>query len=89
MKKMKWFVFVMLTLCFWVFIASADEASAADMHRLYNPNSGEHFYTATTNEKNHLVKVGWKYEGIGWTAPVNGTLSIVCIMQTQETIITR
>ncbi len=39
------------------------------MHRLYNPNSGEHFYTADVNEKNNLVSVGWKYEGIGWTAP--------------------
>lgn len=39
------------------------------MFRLYNPNSGEHFYTADANEKNNLVSVGWKYEGIGWTAP--------------------
>ncbi len=39
------------------------------MHRLYNPNSGEHFYTAKAKEKDALVKVGWKYEGIGWTAP--------------------
>lgn len=53
-------------------IAFADAAEAVDMHRLYNPNSGEHFYTANTNEKNHLVKVGWKSEGIGWTAPNSG-----------------
>ncbi len=39
------------------------------MHRLYNPNSGEHFYTANDTEKNYLVSLGWKYEGIGWTAP--------------------
>ncbi len=39
------------------------------MHRLYNPNSGEHFYTANDVEKNHLVSLGWKYEGTGWTAP--------------------
>ncbi|MGP1361508.1 MAG: hypothetical protein ACTTK5_03670 [Candidatus Fimenecus sp.] len=39
------------------------------MYRLYNPNSGEHFYTKDTAEKNHLVSLGWKYEGIGWTAP--------------------
>ncbi len=39
------------------------------MYRLYNPNSGEHFYTADENERNNLVSVGWKYEGIGWTAP--------------------
>ena len=39
------------------------------MYRLYNPNSGEHFYTKDMAEKNHLVSLGWKYEGIGWTAP--------------------
>lgn len=39
------------------------------MHRLYNPNSGEHFYTANDVEKNNLVSLGWKYEGTGWTAP--------------------
>ena len=39
------------------------------MHRLYNPNSGEHFYTANVAEKNMLVGVGWRYEDIGWYAP--------------------
>lgn len=38
------------------------------MYRLYNPNSGEHFYTSREAERDHLVSVGWKYEGIGWTA---------------------
>jgi len=40
-----------------------------DMYRLYNRNSGEHFYTADSNEKDYLVKAGWTYEGIGWVAP--------------------
>lgn len=39
------------------------------MYRLYNPNSGEHFYTANAGEKNHLTNIGWIYEGIGWIAP--------------------
>jgi len=39
------------------------------MFRLYNPNSGEHFYTQSTNERDNLKKVGWQYEGIGWYAP--------------------
>lgn len=43
-----------------------------DMYRLYNPNSGEHFYTANINEKAHLQKVGWRYEGVGWVAPLTG-----------------
>ena len=39
------------------------------MYRLYNPNSGEHFYTSSDQEKSKLTKLGWNYEGIGWTAP--------------------
>lgn len=48
---------------------SEPETESVIMHRLYNPNSGEHFYTANTKEKDYLFKVGWKYEGKGWTAP--------------------
>lgn len=36
------------------------------MCRLYNPNSGEHFYTSSEAEQNHLVSVGWKDEQYGW-----------------------
>ena len=39
------------------------------MYRLYNPNSGEHFYTGSTEEKNTLVSAGWHYEGVAWNAP--------------------
>ena len=39
------------------------------MYRLYNPNSGEHFYTASVEERDHLDSVGWDYEGHAWTAP--------------------
>lgn len=42
---------------------------SGEMYRVYNPNSGEHFYTSNKAEKDHLVNVGWKYEGIGWKAP--------------------
>ena len=42
---------------------------AIAMHRLYNPNSGEHFYTAKEKERDFLVSVGWQYEKIGWYAP--------------------
>lgn len=38
------------------------------MHRVYNPNSGEHFYTASSVERDSLVNAGWIYEGVGWTA---------------------
>lgn len=42
---------------------------SGDMYRIYNPNSGEHFYTSNKAEKDHLVSLGWKYEGVGWKAP--------------------
>lgn len=48
------------------------QAQAADMYRMYNPNSGEHFYTADANERNSLYITGWDYEGIGWVAPDAG-----------------
>ena len=43
--------------------------AANPMNRLYNPNSGEHFYTADIREKEDLVKLGWNDEGYGWVAP--------------------
>ncbi len=39
------------------------------MHRVYNPNSGEHFYTSDDYEYGNLVSLGWKNEGEGWLAP--------------------
>ncbi len=39
------------------------------MNRLYNPNSGEHFYTHDTHERDVLVSLGWQAEGVGWVAP--------------------
>lgn len=47
-------------------------ADAYPMYRLYNPNSGEHFYTANGTERDHLSHLGWIYEGIGWYAPISG-----------------
>lgn len=50
-----------------------DEEPAApgtvNMYRLYNTNSGEHFYTSNVSERNTLASLGWNYEGIGWIAP--------------------
>ena len=42
------------------------------IYRLYNPNSGEHFYTSSTAERDGLAKLGWKAEGIAWYAPLKG-----------------
>ena len=48
----------------------ASEITWRSMYRLYNPNSGEHFWTGSTEERDDLVKAGWNYEGHGWDAPV-------------------
>ncbi|KXB62598.1 glucosaminidase domain-containing protein [Olsenella sp. DNF00959] len=46
-----------------------NSGASIDMQRLYNPNSGEHFYTADTSEASGLVSLGWRHEGSGWVAP--------------------
>ena len=51
-------------------VTGVKPASTVAMFRLYNPNSGEHFYTGNAAEKNHLAAIGWKSTGVGWTAPV-------------------
>lgn len=43
--------------------------SSGEMYRLYNLNSGEHFYTGNSDEKNQLSSIGWKYEGVAWYSP--------------------
>lgn len=50
---------------------SAAAEDTVPMHRLFNPNSGEHFYTGSEKERDNLVAAGWGYEGIAWNAPKN------------------
>lgn len=45
------------------------KTNSTPLYRMYNPNSGEHFYTKSVSEKDFLISVGWVYEGIGWYAP--------------------
>lgn len=54
------------------FRSIAPREATISMYRMYNPNSGEHFYTQNTYERDHLRRVGWNYEGIGWKAPTKG-----------------
>ncbi len=49
----------------------SESVGTTNMFRFYNPNSGEHFYTSSTNEGLYLRNHGWKYEGVGWVAPVS------------------
>ncbi len=51
-------------------LAKAEEAASGNtMYRLYNPNSGEHFFTSDEKECNDVVAAGWNEEGMGWKAP--------------------
>ncbi|MDO4623649.1 MAG: hypothetical protein Q4B22_11930 [Eubacteriales bacterium] len=49
--------------------AEADSADTVSMYRMYNPNSGEHFYTGNEGEKESLLNAGWWCEGTGWVGP--------------------
>ena len=48
-----------------------------EVWRLYNPYTGEHFYTTSSGERDHLASVGWNDEGLGWVAP-QGSDEAVC-----------
>ena len=54
-------------------VAKAETSTESPMYRLYNPNSGEHFYTSSADEREIDVAAGWNYEGVGWVAPTTGT----------------
>lgn len=51
---------------------AASSNSGIAMYRMYNRNSGEHFYTRNGAERDMLRTKGWKYEGVGWYAPSSG-----------------
>lgn len=55
--------------CLLLFGFSLEASASVGIYRLYNPNSGEHFYTASLPEARHLRSVGWREEQIGWFAP--------------------
>jgi len=50
----------------------ADASSNVNVYRVYNPNTGEHFYTTSAEEADTLDKIGWDLEAIGWVAPSTG-----------------
>ena len=61
-------------LCGTLLMAVSPAAAHADetyqeMYRLYNPYSGEHFYTASEQERDSVIAAGWNDEGLGWYAP--------------------
>ena len=55
-------------------LVAEDDESFDDlkMYRMFNPNSGEHLYTAAELERDDLINKGWQYEGYGFIASTNG-----------------
>ena len=50
---------------------TVDIGPEGTMYRMYNENSGEHFYTANSSEAQGLSDIGWNYEGHAWLAPTS------------------
>ena len=46
------------------------------VYRLYNKNGGEHHYTIDVKERDTLISLGWKSEGLGWYSDPNKTVSL-------------
>lgn len=43
------------------------------MYRLYNPYSGDHFYTGDRKEYDHLGSIGWNKEGVSFYSADSST----------------
>ncbi len=54
---------------------STEETPGA-MYRMFNPFSGEHFYTGSTVERSVLLADQWNYEGIAWIAPTSSNTPV-------------
>ena len=39
-----------------------------DVYRLYHIESGNHVYTTSASERDSLIPLGWRYEGVAWKA---------------------
>jgi hypothetical protein len=50
-------------------IPDEEPADGNHVYRLYNPTTGEHFYTESVGEGNALIDAGWSFEGSAWIAP--------------------
>ena len=55
---------------------SQNSKAVYNMYRLYNPNTGEHFFTADSSERDKLKKLGWRYEGIAWLSVTDQSVPV-------------
>ena len=49
-----------------------DEFESVPVYGLYNPNSGEHYFTVDESETENLLQVGWEEGDVKWFAPASG-----------------
>jgi len=66
MKKKVCLLFPIIFVALFFFATSTEARTNSSLYRLYNPHSGEHFYTDSWGEVTNLKKAGWTYEGLGW-----------------------
>ncbi|MGM0241273.1 C39 family peptidase [Enterococcus sp. AZ103] len=56
---------------------SAEEKTSSNstipVYRVYNPNSNEHLHTLSQNERDSLISIGWRNEGISMQVSNTGT----------------
>lgn len=56
------------------------------VYRIYNPHSGEHFYTTSFDEMITLsFKRNWILEGIGWNAPAKSSIPVYRLFNATNT----
>ncbi len=53
-------------------LISSSESGYFPIYRIYNPKTGEHFYTAAYNEADSLTNLGWQAEGAAWSTGSTG-----------------
>ena len=46
-----------------------DALSGIEVYRLYNPGSGDHLYTTSAEERQIVIRAGWRDEGVAFVAP--------------------
>ncbi|GAB2026763.1 hypothetical protein [Lactovum odontotermitis] len=52
------------------------EAGKENLFRMYNPNSGEHFYTVNIAEALNVLVAGWNYEGTLGSTQMSGAVAV-------------
>ena len=55
---------------------SSSAVNAKPVYREYNPHNGCHNWTMNKKEHDHLVKLGWRDEGVAWYVRSDGSVRV-------------